>query len=66
MGELISALHLKYGGMIFTSQTAVDSLTHAITQSGGELADVLKQWKDVPIFVVGKATAAAGIVASNY
>lgn len=30
------------------------------TSGTGELDDVVKRWNDVPIFVVGKATAAAG------
>lgn len=42
-------LPVAWGGRVFTSSCHVP---------GG--LDVLKQWNDVPVFVVGKATATAG------
>ena len=48
-------------GLVFTSQTAVDASMQTLAQSGDEWRERLtKQWKDLPVFVVGKATSQAG------
>ena len=39
--------------------------TYTCVSCAEELTDFVKQWKDVPVFVVGKATAAAGIYKCN-
>ena len=35
-------------------------VAYANVCSTGDLVDILKWWENVPVFVVGKATAAAG------
>ncbi|CAI2189759.1 2521_t:CDS:2 [Funneliformis geosporum] len=51
----------QYGGVIATSQRAVEGLKVAWDQilSSGERIDVLEKWKKIPYFVVGKSTAKA-------
>ncbi|CAG8633559.1 9763_t:CDS:2 [Paraglomus occultum] len=50
----------KYWGAIVTSQRAVEALRTAWNEVVSELtADTIMRWKNIPFFVVGKATARA-------
>ena len=42
------------------ASTHVHVVAYANVCSTGDLVDILKWWENVPVFVVGKATAAAG------
>ncbi len=56
-------------GLVFTSQTAVESAISALADSEADTSAtstpwaerLAEEWKDHPIFVVGKATAQAGM-----
>ena len=58
-------------GVIFTSQTAVEASLAALSESvevdsttpsslEAPIEQVTEQWKTLPVFVVGRATATAG------
>lgn len=50
-----------WAGLVFTSQTAVEAVCVALAGSG-VTHQLVEQWKGIPVFVVGKATAQAGEV----
>ena len=47
-------------GIVFTSQTAVEACVRSLSQGDG--SSMAEDWETLPVFVVGKATAKAGML----
>ena len=57
LNSFMCAIH-----MVICVHAEVSTLHYTCVSHAGELTDIVKQWKDAPVFVVGKATAAAGVI----
>ena len=58
--DVIACRYVVYTLCCVHAEVNTRHYTHV--SHAGELTDIVKQLKDVPVFVVGKATAAAGVI----